>query len=301
MQKKVLILAFSSILIIGFCVCVAMVLTRKPKSSPAKVTVVTTLFPLYDFAKNVGGDKVEVLLLLPPGMEAHAFEPKPSDIVEISESDLFVCTGDFMEPWATDVISGLENSNVKVVNASAGINLKEMDPHIWLDFDNAKTMVGTITKALVEKDPSNASFYQDNFVKYTQELNQLDVKYKKILSTCKNRKVVYGGHYAFGYLMKRYNLQYTAAQGFSPDSEPTAKDLITLVEQIKNGGIKYVFYEELSSPKIAQTLSNEIGAQMLLLNGAHNVAKEDFEKGATFILLMEDNLKNLAIGLDCAN
>ena len=308
-------------------------IAQKSTNNSQKITVVSTLFPMYDFAKIIGGDKVEVFLLLPPGVEAHGYEPKPSDIVKINEAEVFVYTGEFMEPWAHDIIGGLSNKKLKIVDASTGIELMKeegehkyehkgehehehdadenhkdehgyhhhegIDPHIWLDFDNAKIIVETITKALVKVDPPNAIYYQDNAKKFTGELTELDNVYKKTLATCQSKQIVYGGHYAFGYMAKRYGLEYMAAQGFSPDAEPTAKDMIALVEQVKKNNIKYIFYEELSSPKIAETLAKETGAQMLLLNGAHNLTKEDYENNVTYISLMKSNLQNLSLGLNC--
>ncbi|NCQ06092.1 MAG: zinc ABC transporter substrate-binding protein, partial [Candidatus Moranbacteria bacterium] len=137
-----------------------------------KFTVVTTLFPLYDFVKNIGGDFVDVTLLLPPGVEAHSFEPKPSDIVRIDASDLFVYTGKFMEPWAEDIIKGVTNKNMQSVDASIGIDLMKLtpgmpdeanglDPHIWLDFDNDKKMIHTLTSALIAKDPLHTAYYHN--------------------------------------------------------------------------------------------------------------------------------------------
>lgn len=276
-------------------------IAQKPKNNSQKITIVTTLFPLYDFAKNIGQDKVEVSLLLPPGVEAHSFEPKPSDIVKISEADVFIYTGKFMEPWVEDIIKGISGKNVKIVDASVGIKMipsvGSMDPHIWLDFDNDKTMVQTIAQALSEKDKTNANYYQQKADEYQNKLSALEVEYKTSLSKCKSREIIYGGHYAFGYLASRYNLKYLAAQGVSPDAEPTARDLVQLVKQIKKDNIKYVFYEELTSPKIAETLANETKAKMLLLNAAHNLTKEDFENKASFLSIMEENLVNLKIGL----
>ena len=284
---------------------------QKGKKDAAKMTVVTTLFPLYDFAKNIGQDKVEVFLLLPPGVEPHSFEPKPSDIAKISEADIFIYTGKFMEPWAESIIKGFSGRNIEVVDSSTGIKMipvvfhdadepqGAMDPHIWLDFDNAKIMVDNIAQALSEKDTANADYYKQNANKYKEALSLLDNQYKKALSDCKAQEIVYGGHYAFGYLAHRYGLQYLAAQGLSPDAEPTAQDLIKLVQQIKKDNIRYVFYEELTSPKIAETLANETQAKMLLLNAAHNITRKDFENKVSFLSVMEDNLRNLKIGLQC--
>jgi len=287
-------------------------ITQKTKNNPEKLTIVTTLFPLYDFAKNIGQDKIEVSLLLPPGVEPHSFEPKPSDIAKINEADVFIYTGKFMEPWAEDIIKGTSNKNLKVVDSSTGIQMipgvfhdadepaGSMDPHIWLDFDNDKKMVQTITSALSEKDPANADYYQQKADEYKNKLSALDAEYKNSLSKCQSTEIIYGGHYAFGYLAKRYNLKYLAAQGISPDSEPTAQDLVQLIKQIKKNNIKYVFYEELTTPKIAETIANETNAKMLLLNAAHNLTKEDFEKNLSFLSTMEKNLINLKTGLSCS-
>lgn len=277
-----------------------------PVTSSTKLHIVTTIFPLYDFAKNIGRDKVEVSLLLPPGVEAHNFEPKPNDIVKINQSDVFIYTGKFMEPWAEDIVKGIFDRNVIVVNASTDVTrVKQMrthdsiDPHIWLDFDNDKIMIQTITRAMSERDPLNASYYRNNAEQYQNKLSTLDAKYQNNLSRCKSHEIMYGGHYAFGYLADRYNLKYIAAQGISPDSEPTAKDLIQLVEHIRNNNIQYIFYEELDSPKIAKTLAHETKAHLLLLNAVHNIMEQDFESGVSFLSIMENNLENLQVGLGC--
>ncbi len=281
------------------------------QSNSQKIKIVTTLFPLYDFVKNVGGNKVEVSLLLPPGVEAHSFEPKPGDIVNINEADVFIYTGKSMEPWVDSVIKGASNKKMIIIDASIGIKMipavfrdndeptGSIDPHIWLDFDNDKIIIQAIAKALSQKDPVNADFYQRNASEYQDKLSALDEEYTTGLSKCKSMEVIYGGHYAFGYLAKRYNLKYLAAQGISPDAEPTANDLIQLIDQIKKDNIQYVFYEELITPKIAEILANETNAKLLLLNAGHNITKDDFENGVSFLSIMEKNLTNLRIGLRC--
>lgn len=284
---------------------------QKSNIQTNKLKVVTTLFPLYDMAKNIGGDKADVSQLLPPGVEAHSFEPKPSDIVKINEADIFVYTGKFMEPWVEDILKGITNKNLIVVDASQGVKMipgafhdedepaGSMDPHIWLDFDNAKTMVGNIGQAFVSKDNNNASFYQQNTDGYNQQLSKLDDEYRTSLSNCQSKEIIYGGHYAFGYLANRYGLKYLAAQGVSPDAEPTANDLANLVDQINKDKVKYVFYEELTSPKIAETIAGETNAKMLLLNAAHNLAKDQFESSVSFFDILNSDLGNLKVGLEC--
>lgn len=312
MSKKNILFLTAVLIIIGASVVLGMYRSGNDTLLKSeKIQVVTTLFPLYDFVRVIGQERVAVSLLLPPGVEAHSFEPKPSDIVKINTSDLFVYTGKFMEPWAEDIISGVTNKEVQFVNTGNGIELLTLtegmpdeahgiDPHIWLDFDNNKMMIDSIVQALVARDPANVSFYEKNATDYKKKLGELDSQYKTSSTTCENRMIVYGGHYAFGYLSKRYHLQYIAAQGLAPDAEPTANDLVKLVEQVKKNNIKYVFYEEMTTPEIAETIANETNAKMLLLNAAHNVSKEDIENNISFLSIMTENLVNLKTGLGCS-
>lgn len=273
--------------------------------------VVTTLFPLYDMARFIGGDKAEVRLLVPPGVEPHAFEPTPRDAVAINTADIFVYTGSFMEPWAEDVIKGVTNKELQVADASRGTTMApgvfedadepagSLDPHIWLDFDNARIMAENIALALEEKDAANRSFYAERAAEYSRQLLALDGDFRSGLGRCERKEIVYAGHYAFGYLARRYGLNYVAAQGVAPDAEPTAQDLARLIDQIRRDNIQYVFYEELTSPKIAETVARETKAKLLLLNAAHNLGRDQFEQGITFFDILKSDLDNLKTGLKC--
>lgn len=323
MKKILSILVLISM--IGLATVLLLNNARNQNVVSEKITIIATLFPQYDFAKIIGGDKTESTLLLPPGVEAHAYELKPSDITKINNADIFVYTGEFMEPWAHDIILSADKK-VHVVDVSSGVTIVKdesehetdtdheteehhedkhshehggIDPHIWLDFTNAQIMAENIAKALIKVDPKNTKYYQNNLNEYQSKLTDLDNRYKKTLSVCRSRTIIYGGHYAFGYLAKKYGLNYVSAQGFSPDSEPTAQDMIALTEQIRKENINYIYYEELTSPKIAETLARETKTKLLLLNGAHNLSKEDYEEKATFISLMEENLGKLSTGLNC--
>ena len=155
------------------------------------------------------------------------------------------------------------------------MNLHGVDPHIWLDFANAQKMVDNICKAMITKDPNNKGLYITNADDYKLKLEKLDKEYHSALSNCKHRTIINTGHFAFGYLAKRYNLTFVSAyKGFTPDSEPTPRDMAGLIDTIKKSGIKYLYYEEMLSPKVAQVLEKETGAELLSLNGAHNVSKE---------------------------
>jgi zinc transport system substrate-binding protein len=272
-----------------------------------KLRVTATIFPLYDMAKNIGKDKAEVSLLLPPGVEAHSYEPKPGDIVKVNQSDVFVYTGNAMEPWAEDIIRGVTKKDLIIVDTSRGTkmipgvshNAGALDPHIWLDFDNADIMVKNILQAFQLKDGAHNNFYAQNADDYRRKLADMDSSYKTTLGTCKSKTIVYGGHYAFGYLARRYGLKYVAAQGITPNAEPTAADLVKLVEEIKKGKISYIFYEELTSPKIAETIAGETNTKMLLLNAAHNLSRDQLDQGISFIDILQRDLDTLRTGLGC--
>jgi zinc transport system substrate-binding protein len=297
--------SFSGIAIAVLCAVFFMPACSNPsgKSGPHKMKVITTLFPLYDMARYIGNGSADVSLLLPPGVEAHSFDPKPSDIVRINEADIFVYTGKFMEPWAEDIVRGVSNKKLLVVDASKGTrtisDAGSVDPHIWLDFDNAKVMAKNIGQAFEAGDPANREQYAKRTEDYCSRLTGLDSAYRTSLAACKSKEIVYGGHYAFGYLVRRYGLSYLAAQGVSPDAEPTANDLVRLVDQIRKNSIRFVFYEELSSPRIAETIAAETSAKLLLLNAAHNVTRDQIEKGTTFFDIMKTDLDNLKTGLGC--
>ncbi|NJD55768.1 MAG: zinc ABC transporter substrate-binding protein [Nitrospirae bacterium] len=286
-----------------------------------KLKVVTSLFPVYDFARAVGGSNAEVTLLLPPGVEPHSFEPKPADMVKLNSADIFIYTNRYMEPWIGDIMKSVDGSRVLIVDASRGVDFLEMtdgdhtgeggteesvrtaeknaDPHIWLDFSNAQIMVETIRDAFIIKAPQNRESYRKNAEGYRKELDALDRKYRESLSRCRKKTMVDGGHYTFGYLARRYGLAYIAAYGFSPDAEPTARDLARISGILGREGLKHLFYEELLTPRVARTIARETGTSLLRLHGAHNVSREELRRGTTFPELMEKNLGQLMTGLQC--
>ncbi|MBT1075302.1 metal ABC transporter substrate-binding protein [Geobacter grbiciae] len=285
-----------------------------------KPRIVATIFPVYEFARAVAGDKAEVTLLLPPGMEPHSFEPQPGDIVRVSKADLFIYTNRYMEPWAGEIVKGAGGRKLTVVDASRGAKFlkagegnnhddhghgghshggERMDPHLWLDFTNAQLMVDNIAAALAAADPANRSVYLANAAAYRARLADLDERYRKGLASCATRTILHGGHYAFGYLANRYGLRYLSAYAVSADAEPTPAKLAQLVNQVRAEGLKYIFTEELLDPRTAETIARETGASILMLHGAHTVSKADLDRGVTFMELMEKNLKNLREGLQC--
>lgn len=330
-----------------------------------KLLIVTTLFPQYDFARQIAGDKAEVILLLPPGVEAHDFEPTPSDIILINKADLFIYTGDEMEPWVANILDSLDNSNLNVLDVSKGIELiceeenhdnnhvhedSEMsgeanaehdheetenesendldhdheeteendiheengniifgesehsdhdhshtaDPHIWTSPVNAIKMIENIEKELINMDKSNEAFYHDNAHSYIYELEKVDKEFQEIVAHSHNSIIYFGGRFAMSYFAHEYGLNYAAAfDSCQAESEPSARLIVKIIESMRAAGAKYVFYEEMTDPKAARIIAEEIGGEILLLHSCHNVSKTEKEKGVTYLSLMQQNVENI--------
>lgn len=281
-------------------------------SADKKITVIATLFPQYDFARQIAGTRAEITMLLHPGVESHSYEPTPADIVKINRADLFLYTGDHMEHWAGRIIKGFAGEKKPlVVDVSKGVALSReghsgaheghahvYDPHIWTDPNNAVTMAGNILAGLIAVDPGHAEEYRANAKKYFKELKALDRDFKNAVASGKRREIVLGGRNALHYFMERYGIKAVSAyDSCAADAEPSVRTVALLTDEMKNKGIPVVYYEELQVPRIARTLSGETGAKMLLFHSCHNVSKAEFDAGVTYLSLMRQNLKNLEAGL----
>lgn len=274
-----------------------------------KIQIAATLFPQYDFARQIAGDKAEVTLLLPPGVESHSYEPTPSDIIKITQSDLFIYTGKYMEPWSGKIIDGMKDSGSDslVLDVSQGIDLirseeddaaHPYDPHIWTDPLIAKEMVAGIRDALCRIDPVNAEYYEENAEKYNSELDALDSEFRAVVSSGKRNEIIFGSRFALYYFAKQYGLSYKAAfDSCSSETEPSARTVAGLVKEITDKRIPVIYYAELEDPKVARSMSAETGAKLLLFHSCHNVTKEELESGATYLSLMKQNAENLKEGL----
>jgi len=298
---------------------------KQDEKKPGKrLVVVATLFPLYDFAKNVAGERADVTLLLPPGAEPHGFEPKPADIMRLNKADVFLYTSPDMEPWASDILKGLQNRDLEVVNTSLGViagevrekkehrhnrpekhkpghhdHSGEADPHIWLDFANAVKIVENVRDGLAKKDPTGKEAYEQNAAAAIEKLKALDERFRAGLQHCDKKVLVNGGHFAFDYMARRYGFRYVSVYGVSPDAEPTAADLARITRLIRQNGLRHLFHEELVNPRLADTLSRESGVSLLKLHPAGNLTRDQFDRGETFQTLMDMNLESLRTGMQC--
>jgi zinc transport system substrate-binding protein len=308
--------------------------SNSPDFQPVKVFC--TIYPLYDFAKNIGKDKIDLSCLVPPGTEPHEWEPTPRDLASIQEANLFVYCGAGMESWVDKVLNVVAGPELNIVNASRGIQLisgqgeedevgvkqqnsgdtsedqvalnisgdvredhSAVDPHIWVDPVNAMKMVENIAAGLVQADPANKLFYETNAREYLNELEALHNDYRNGLARTTHREFI-TSHAAFGYLAKRYGLVQVPIRGLSPEVEPAPARMAEIIKLINEKRIRYIFFETLVSPKVSQIIAGEAGAGTLVLNPLGNLTTDEIDAGKDYLTVMRENLVNLQKALEVA-
>ncbi len=269
--------------------------------------VVTTLFyPLYFFASQIAGDTMNIYNITPAGAEPHDYEPTTQDMARIENSKLLILNGGKLEPWADKIRGDLQGKNILVIalgNDLADQQILEdgktiQDPHIWLNPKIAKQEAKIIAQNLAGVDPANTFTYQMNLQNLEKKLDDLDAQYRQGLANCQTRDII-TSHAAFGYLAHEYNLNQVAISGLSPDAEPSAKQLAEVADFAKKNRVKYIFFESLVSPKLSQTIAQEIGAQTLVLNPIEGLSDEEISGGKNYFTEMKSNLVNLRTALQC--
>lgn len=267
-----------------------------------KLNVVTSFYTMSDFAAKIGGDKVNIINLVPSGMEPHDFEPKTGDITKLKNAKVFIYNGAAMENWVDKVVSSSNNKDLVTVEASREVKLLSesgaiKDPHVWLNPQNAIIEMAAIEDAFVKADPNNKSYYEQNFDTYKNRLNELDKEYKEAVATFNSKDIVVA-HAAFGYLCDAYGLKQVPIEGLNAESEPTAAKMAEISKYAKDNNIKVIFFEELVSPKVAQTIAKEAGAKTDKLNPLEGISDEDKKNNKEYISIMQDNLDALKRALN---
>lgn len=294
-----------------------------------RLCVATTIFPYYDFVRQIAGDRVRLKLVVPAGMDSHSFEPTPADVVGIQESDLILYNGGEMEQWMDQVLASIDRPDIPAVRmmdvvdvleeelvegmeeeeehghsheeeeyAPGQLHDIEYDEHIWTSPVNAMKIVEIISRTLIEADPENQSFYEGNTRRYLGELEHLDQEFRTVFEEARQDMIVVGDRFPFRYLAETYGFQYRAAfAGCAGDTEPSARTIAYLINQVKERQLKAVYYLELSSHRVAEIIGEETGARPLLLHSCHNVTRRELDEGITYLQLMEQNVRNLQAGL----
>ncbi len=272
--------------------------------------VVVTFYPLQEFAQRVGGERVRVVTLVPPGAEPHDYEPRPRDITALHAAHMVIYNGAGLEPWLEKLRPEFPTGGV-VVNASDGLPLVKgvdegdagepparFDPHVWLDPLLAARMVTNIQKGLRDADPQHGEFYSANASKLEEQLLALHHEFAATLRGCRQKEFI-TTHAAFGYLARRYALAQLPISGLSPEAEPAPARLRELVHLARAHDIKVVYYETLVSPRVAEALAREVGARVLVLNPLEGLTGEELRQGQTYFTVMHENLRHLVDGLGC--
>lgn len=314
-MKKIVAFLLAAVLLFTLAGC-----TAAPEKDSDKLQVVATAFPYYDFARQMGGDKVEVTLLVPAGRETHSFEPTPMDVVTIAECDVFLYNGGESEYWVEEI---LESAGEDIPVTTAMMDLAELaeeeivdgmqvsghgeeeeedeieyDEHIWTSPVIARDLLWGVCGALCKADWNNADYYVDNAAVYEKELIALDEDFRAVTEGADSRFLVFGDRFPLLYFCREYGLSYTAAfHGCATDTEPSLATLKYLIDKVNEEHIPVVYTIELSSQKIAEAISDATGARVLTFQSCQQLSREDWEKGETYVSLMRRNVEALKEGL----
>lgn len=301
---------FISILLCSLSGC-----TQTEKQENEKLDIVTTIFPPYDFARQVCGEYADITMLVPPGSESHSFEPTLQDIAKINRCDIFIYAGGDSEEWVNDIIKNLDEKKVIAFSMSDCVPLltkdehhtddghehhaDETDEHVWTSPLNAIRITETIAEKAVLLDVEHADIYRDNAKAYIEKLNGLDIQLKDVTQNAKRKTLIFEGRFPFRYLCHDYGLDYYAAiDGCSDNVEIGLSEVNSLITKIKELYCPVIFHIEFSECKTADTVCSATGAKTLCLHSCHCVSKSEFENNVTYVSLMTQNIENLKEALN---
>ena len=281
-----------------------------------KLKIVATIFPEYDWVKQILGDKaqdVELTILLDSSADLHSFQPTVDDIIKISTCDLFIYVGGESDRWAEDALKEVVNKDMTVLNLLdiLGDSVKEeetvegmqgkeeeeepeFDEHVWLSLKNAQIFCAAIADALAKIDPGNAKAYADNAAAYEARLAGLDGKYREAVDSAPVKTVLFGDRFPFRYLTDDYGLEYYAAfAGCSAETEPSFETIIFLAKKTDELGLKSILQIETSDGSVPRAIRDNTATkdqEILILNSLQSTSSDDIKNGVTYISVMEDNL-----------
>lgn len=280
----------------AFCSC------GEVERSTGKISVVTTIFPYYDFARSVSKGTCDVDMLLKPGSDVHSFEPTPSDILKIRNADLFIYNGGESDEWVDSILESLGDTDKPVVMKMTDYvkPLTEMDAdhhaedeedeHIWTSLDNAKTLVSKISDEVSKLDQKNKSVYTKNSLDYIEKISKVQSEIENTVNSSKSKKIVVGDRFPLLYFATGFSLDWECAfPGCSTETEPSLDRLSKLTDTIEKDKIKTILKLEMSENKVADTLADETNTKVRIFYSAESVSKEDFANNVTYVDLMERN------------
>jgi zinc transport system substrate-binding protein len=300
----------------------AAILCAPSEASDGKLKIMATIFPQYDFARQIAGDSAEVSMLLRPGSESHSFDPTPRDIKRVAESDLFIYVGGESDEWVRRILDSMPPENKKRMRVVALTDIismveeklvdgmqeeeeeeegeePEYDEHVWTSPKNAEKIVAALADVICEMDPPNAKKYRANADAYIGRLDKIDKRFEEIVSGAKRRTMIFGDRFPFRYFADAYGLDYYAAfPGCATETEANASTIAFLIDKTKSEKIPVIFHIEFSNESIARAISESTGAKNMLLHSCHNISRENFDAGVTYADLMERNTAALSEALN---
>ncbi|MDD5337283.1 MAG: metal ABC transporter substrate-binding protein [Candidatus ainarchaeum sp.] len=280
--------------------------TSQPQQTDGRLKVVASFYPLYDFASNVGGNRVEVSTMIPTGVDVHEFDPSPSDIKAVADADVFIYNGAGLEPWVPNLLSGVNSRKLIAVDASSGIQLLNSqdpgvsgsDPHIWLDPVLAKKQVANIRDAFIQKDPAGRDYYTSNAAAYMAKLDNLDAELRAEFPTCEKKDILIT-HATLAYFCKEYGCRQIPIEGVSEQGEPSAGEIVRIIQQAKADNVTVVFFESLINPQSAQVIAQEINGTIATFNSLHGLTPAQQQAGENYLSLMQANVEAIKKALVC--
>ncbi len=313
---KKLFLLISLVLAVGLTGCGNTQQAVETADDDGKIKVSVTFNAMEEFAKAIGGDKIVISAIVPDGASAHGFEPKANELGALARADVFIYNGLGMDQWAEEAAAAADNPGMIVVDTSEGADIIErdehddehddhdhddedhhghshgkVDPHLWLGLSGAKTQAENIKNALIKADPKNSAYYEENYTAFAAELDDLKAEYSEKFANVENRNFV-TGHAAFGYLCRDFGLTQNSVRDIFAEGEPSAKQMSELVDYCKEHNVKTIFAEEMASPRVSETLANEVGAKVEKI-----YTIESRENGRTYMERMEENLSKIYLSL----
>lgn len=276
----------------AFCSC------GEVERSTGKISVVTTIFPYYDFARSVSKGTCDVDMLLKPGSDVHSFEPTPSDILKIRNADLFIYNGGESDEWVDSILESLGDTDKPVVMKMTDYvkPLTEMDAedeedeHIWTSLDNAKTLVSKISDEVSKLDQKHKTVYNKNGLDYIEKISKVQSEIENTVNSSESKKIVVGDRFPLLYFATEFSLDWECAfPGCSTETEPSLDRLSKLTDTIEKDKIKTILKLEMSENKVADTLADETNTKVRTFYSAESVSKEEFANNVTYVDLMERN------------
>ncbi len=299
MQSKMKRIIICLLCVIMLCGCG----NATPQKQDDKLTIVTTIFPLYDFARQIGGNKADVKMLIKPGSEVHSYDPLPSDMTSVYNSDLFLYIGGESDKWAETLLDDNKINSLSLMNcaeehAEHHHGHDHADEHIWTSPENAVSMLEEICKSIINADEKNASYYRENCDAYIQKINTASQAISTVVSQRDNPFILVADRFPFVYFTEYFGIDYEAAfDGCAVSTDISIKTMSRLTKIIQDKDVKTVFVTELSNQNIANALKEESGVQIVELHSAHNVSADDFGSGISYVDIMYRNKKALERGL----